>query len=134
ERHRRWQSRAHLVREEQKLIRSLSVRDTPRHRVRCFWAYALRGDAMMDLKHSSRSMPFFLLQAAGIVFEQTVIGTGKHLGIAGSGWRLVGFMWVGLWFSFSAVQYIDSVIQAGMLDAEALPFSPIRFVQGRLGL
>ncbi|KAF9030445.1 hypothetical protein BDZ89DRAFT_1112184 [Hymenopellis radicata] len=92
------------------------------------------GDAMMDFKHSGKSMPFFLLQAAGIAFEQTVISAGNRLGIAGSGWRLVGFMWVGLWFNFSAVQYIDSAIQAGMLDAEALPFSPIRFVQGRLGL
>ncbi|KAF8869177.1 membrane bound O-acyl transferase family-domain-containing protein [Mucidula mucida] len=87
------------------------------------------GDVMAGMQHVGKSLPFFLLQAAGIAVEQGCIHLLRGMGVRGSGfYRWLGRLWVCLWFSVSAVGFVDWGIHVGFFYKDALPFSPVRYI------
>ncbi len=84
---------------------------------------------MAGMQHVGKSLPFFLLQAAGIAVEQGCIHLLRGMGVRGSGfYRWLGRLWVCLWFSVSAVGFVDWGIHVGFFYKDALPFSPVRYI------
>jgi hypothetical protein len=75
-------------------------------------------------------MRFFLSQAVAITFEDIVIAIAKRLGWqrGGPAAKLVGYLWVFAWLSYSLRPWIDGGISAGLWQWYGLPFS----VVGRL--
>lgn len=71
------------------------------------------------------SSPFFLSQPIGIAFESLVM----HLfgGLIPSNWvwlkRTIGYLWVAVWFTWTAAGTVDGLLRAGMGGDELLPFS-----------
>jgi len=47
------------------------------------------------------SPPFFMIQPFAIVAESFVIKWGEERGLSGSKWKIVGYLWVAIWFCFS---------------------------------
>ena len=59
------------------------------------------------------SASLFLLQPLGILVEEVVIQVGKYLGMKmGTETKIIGYAWVWIWLSFSAVPSLDGVINA----------------------
>ncbi len=56
---------------------------------------------------------FFMLQAVGITIESTIIDIAKWLNIRGS-WRIVGYVWVILWFTYTVPDWMDPLHRAGL--------------------
>ena len=54
-------------------------------------------------------MQFFVLQAVAITFEDAIIAIASRLGYKESKafGKLIGFIWVFAWFTFSAPMYFD---------------------------
>ncbi|KAI6047544.1 membrane bound O-acyl transferase family-domain-containing protein [Pisolithus marmoratus] len=49
------------------------------------------------------SVPFFMLQPIGVLIEDAVVEVGKRIGLKKRGWvKVVGYLWVSLWISYSA--------------------------------
>jgi hypothetical protein len=76
------------------------------HEVSAFFAY--RADA--------GEMRFFMTQALAIFAEDTVIDTAKWIGIKGDrlGWKILGYLWVFAWFSYSLRMYVDGGVRNGL--------------------
>ena len=59
------------------------------------------------------SASLFLLQPLGVLVEEVVIHVGKYLGMKmGTETKIIGYAWVWIWLSFSAVPSLDGVINA----------------------
>ncbi|KAF9483174.1 hypothetical protein BDN70DRAFT_828134 [Pholiota conissans] len=66
---------------------------------------------------SGRAMIFFPLQAAAITFEDGVIALGRRLGYRQNlFFKLLGFIWVFVWFSFSLPLWLEPTFHAGTMD------------------
>ncbi|KAK2461015.1 hypothetical protein APHAL10511_006956 [Amanita phalloides] len=59
---------------------------------------------------------FFLLQPVAITFETLVIGVIGKLSIRGP-WRLIGHIWVLMWFVYTVPNWIDPLLQRGLAEA-----------------
>lgn len=69
--------------------------------------------ALLGNWSQGRALRFFMLQAVGITIETTVIGIAKWLNIHGS-WRIIGYVWVILWFTYTVPDWIDPLHRAGI--------------------
>ena len=86
------------------------------------------------------ALRFFLLQAVAITFEDTVIAIFSRLplvelGVRGGGkiysaYKLVGYIWVFAWFTFSMPIWLDPQVHAGTVD-ETRNLSLIRVLNAR---
>jgi hypothetical protein len=71
---------------------------------------------MMGGKHGN-SLKFFLSQAIFITFEDFIIAMGRRAGFTDSqGWRILGYVWVQLWFAFSLPGWLQPQTSAGLLQ------------------
>ena len=64
-------------------------------------------------------MEFFLLQAVAITFEDIVISLATRAGLSSKPnrfYKLIGFVWVFAWFTYSLPLLLDNMIHAGMMD------------------
>lgn len=94
-------------------------------------AIHMAGDLVTGFQYIGKSSPFFALQIPGIALEQLVIRVASSLGVRGS-FRWLGFLWVMIWFSVSAVGFLDWGIHVGFFYKDALPFSPTRYLLDKL--
>lgn len=63
------------------------------------------------------SVRFFILQAVAITFEDTVIDIASRLGYKESkASKLIGFIWVFMWFTFCMPIWLDPQLHAGTVD------------------
>jgi hypothetical protein len=58
---------------------------------------------------------FFLLQPVAVTVETLVLGDGK-MPIRGL-WRVLGYLWVLAWFTYTVPEWIDPLLRAGLADA-----------------
>ncbi|KAF9512605.1 hypothetical protein BS47DRAFT_1363021 [Hydnum rufescens UP504] len=83
------------------------------------------GGGYMVANNVMLSVPFFLSQPLGIALESLV----THLfgDLLSSKWtwlkRIVGYVWVAIWFTLTLAGNVDDLIRAGTGGAEILPFS-----------
>ncbi|KAI0672444.1 membrane bound O-acyl transferase family-domain-containing protein [Trametes maxima] len=89
------------------------------------------GDIMVGTQHTGKSIPFFMLQALVITFEDGVIAVARR--VTGSGergptltMRLLGYAWVLVWFSVSLRAQLEWMVPLGVAGPEWLPFSLVR--------
>jgi hypothetical protein len=60
------------------------------------------------------SIQFFVLQAVAITFEDAIIAVASRLGYKESkAFKLIGFIWVFVWFTFSMQIWLDPHLHAG---------------------
>jgi Membrane bound O-acyl transferase family len=83
------------------------------------------------------ALRFFLLQAVGITFEDGVIAIASRLGYGGKksngvnlASKLIGYIWVFAWFTYSMPIWLDPQVHAGTVD-ERRNFSLIRVLSAR---
>jgi len=58
-----------------------------------------------------------ILQAVAITFEDAVIGIASRLGFKESkAFKLIGFIWVFAWFTFSMPIGLEPLVRAGFVD------------------
>lgn len=94
----------------------------------------LHSIADLALGHGTRylgnSAPFFFLNAAAITFEDSVIALARRAGVRGStrATRVLGYVWVGVWFTWAVRLYQDPMYEAGIGRGPTLPYSPTREV------
>jgi hypothetical protein len=71
-----------------------------------------------------KAIQFFLLQAVGITFEDALIASASRLGYrkANAFFKLIGFIWVFMWFTFFLPMWLDPQLHAGMMynDSDVL--------------
>ena len=70
-------------------------------------------------KWAGHSTKFFLLQAVGIIFEDTVISLAARAGFSSKPnlfYKFIGFVWVFAWFTYSLPMWLDDMIHAGLTD------------------
>jgi hypothetical protein len=48
------------------------------------------------------------------MFEDGIIALGSKLGIQGTPWKLLGYVWVWMWFAYSVPGWVDPMFTAGM--------------------
>ncbi|KAL1670067.1 membrane bound O-acyl transferase family-domain-containing protein [Schizophyllum commune] len=83
------------------------------------------GDRQIDVT-VGRSIPFFLLQAVAITFEDGIIAVGRTLGIKEStATRLVGRVWSAAWLLATLKLLVDPALSTGEPVDSGLPFSVI---------
>ena len=88
------------------------------------------GDAMVGKKYFGSTFLFFPLQAVVITFEDIVIAVFRDSGYKHGGplTRLVGYIWVFMWFYYSTPLFIDWSLKAGMNKGGSLPFSVLQLL------
>ncbi|CAA7263535.1 unnamed protein product [Cyclocybe aegerita] len=65
----------------------------------------------------SGAIPFFLLQAVGIMFEDALLAMARRIGLKESPFtRLLGYGWVLAWFGFSMPRWINPIVPIGYID------------------
>ncbi|KAG6829693.1 hypothetical protein H0H92_003811 [Tricholoma furcatifolium] len=86
------------------------------------------GDLMVGPQYTGKSVPFFLMNAAAITLEDSIIALAGKMGIGHRTivTRILGYVWVFMWFSFSLPTMYIWVVKAGLGKDEMLPFSLIR--------
>ena len=70
-------------------------------------------------KWAGHSMQFFLLQAAAITCEDVAIALAARVGFSSRPnffFKLVGFVWVFAWFTYSLPLWLDDIVHAGIMD------------------
>lgn len=66
---------------------------------------------------NGKSVQFFVLQAVIITFEDAVISIASKLGYKGSkAFKIIGFIWVFAWFTFSMPICLEPTVHAGTMD------------------
>lgn len=74
-------------------------------------------DYMMLGRHGGGALKFFLSQAFCITFENFIIALGRRAGFADwQAWRIIGYVWVQLWFAFSLPWMLQPQITAGLIQ------------------
>ncbi|KAF2093444.1 hypothetical protein NA57DRAFT_48353 [Rhizodiscina lignyota] len=67
-------------------------------------------------------IPFWMAQATAIMIEDHVVSFGKQLGLKDSEfWRFAGFVWVGVWFSWSPQTLFGNSVEDGFLISRRPP-------------
>ncbi|KIM36143.1 hypothetical protein M413DRAFT_449348 [Hebeloma cylindrosporum] len=70
----------------------------------------------MMLGRYGGALKFFLSQAFFITIEDSIIALGGRIGFTESfPWRILGYLWVQLWFAYSLPWWIQPEIAAGMM-------------------
>jgi len=78
-------------------------------------------------KWAGHSLEFFLLQAVGIICEDTIISLATRAGFSSKPnrfYKFIGFVWVIAWFSYCLPILLDEIRHSGLLD-DGLNFSLI---------
>ncbi|KAF5328770.1 hypothetical protein D9619_011600 [Psilocybe cf. subviscida] len=77
-----------------------------------------------------RSMPFFLLQAVVITFEDAVVGVAKMAGITKASplAKLLGFCWVFAWFALSVSYWLGPTFTAGTFNGSTPDVSLVQYL------
>jgi len=86
--------------------------------VQVFVAFFLSGLVHTRARTDARALHFFLLQAAGVLFEDVVFSCIKRAGLEHrlrAFWWL-GYAWVWCWFLYSFPPYWDCMLHTGMFD------------------
>lgn len=82
------------------------------------------GDYMM-LGHHADALKFFLSQAVVITLEKSIVALGRRVGFTNSyAWRILGYVWVQLWFLYSLPWWLQPHIDAGLIQ-NGMPYSLI---------
>ena len=71
-------------------------------------------------KWSGHALEFFLLQAVAITFEDIIISLAARAGLSSKPnlfYKLIGFVWIFAWFSYSLPLLLDSMIHAGVMGS-----------------
>ncbi|OAX33251.1 hypothetical protein K503DRAFT_775812 [Rhizopogon vinicolor AM-OR11-026] len=84
------------------------------------------------------SMPFFLLQAFAITFEDMFIRIAGRLNVGGNLWtRVLGYVWVAAWFGWCAPELVKNMVRAGggimNGDGNAMDSNLVQVMLGLLG-
>lgn len=75
-----------------------------------------------SFEKSGPTFQFFLLQPAGILIEEIAIRAARcvllskrvrRVRVPGVMWRVVGYLWVGLWFTWCTPPWLDAISAAG---------------------
>ncbi|KAI4262040.1 MAG: hypothetical protein L6R42_002776 [Xanthoria sp. 1 TBL-2021] len=67
------------------------------------------GFGAVMIREYNAEMGFLMLQPVGIMVEDGVLAVGRKIGVEkGWGWRLLGYVWVAGWFTWSGWQYYDA--------------------------
>ena len=63
---------------------------------------------------------FFMTQPLAILIEDVVIDAATWIGIKGNrfGWKILGYLWVFSWLSYSLRMYVVGAIGNGIWDSE----------------
>ena len=92
------------------------------------------GDRQIDVT-VGRSVPFFLLQAVAITFEDGVIAIGRSAGIKESAaTRMIGRVWSAAWLLATLKMLVDPALSTGEPVDSGLPFSVIGAVWRAAGM
>ncbi|KAG5735390.1 hypothetical protein E4T56_gene11107 [Termitomyces sp. T112] len=88
------------------------------------------GDLMIGPQFTGRSIPFFLMNAAAITFEDSIFAVTRKMGLAGQTRisRVIGYTWVLMWFNYSLPTFYTWTLEAGLGKDEMLPFSLVRLL------
>ena len=76
-------------------------------------------DYVLYQKWAGDSMKFFLLQATGIICEDTIVILAKKAGFSSKPNRFVkfiGFIWVFAWITYSLPLWADKTLREGVVD------------------
>jgi len=75
--------------------------------------------------YNAGPLRFFITQAVGITFEDTVIALATRAGLGRSGrfHRLFGYVWVYCWFIYSMPSWMDCMTSLGTLESGGVKFS-----------
>jgi hypothetical protein len=71
--------------------------------------------------NNGRSLTFFMLQPLGIVVEAAVIVVFRRMGVQVH-WmisRVVGYVWVVLWFSYTLPVMLEPLLRVGFFESGA---------------
>ncbi|TFK83286.1 hypothetical protein K466DRAFT_498755 [Polyporus arcularius HHB13444] len=86
------------------------------------------GDLMVGWRYTGRSMPFFLLNGVAITIEDLFLTVARSLGARSTpATKLLGYVWVVLWFGWSAPLLVDWMMEAD-LNLISLPVSPTKLL------
>jgi hypothetical protein len=73
------------------------------------------GDYKLLGNWSGGGLRFFMLQAVAIMCEDGVIALASNVvGLKGRRWRLLGYLWVLMWFAYSVPAWMDPMIKGRM--------------------
>ncbi|CDO68590.1 hypothetical protein BN946_scf184996.g21 [Trametes cinnabarina] len=91
------------------------------------------GDLMLGKEHFGRSWVFFAANGLVITVEDTVIALANRVGLGsegkgrpGRGMRILGYIWVYIWFTYSGPLYYSWLFESGVGLTDPLPYSPTR--------
>ncbi|KAF8196582.1 membrane bound O-acyl transferase family-domain-containing protein [Pholiota molesta] len=77
-------------------------------------------DYVLFQNWSGTSLRFFSLQAVAITFEDAVVALARRLGYGYQErnplFKIIGFIWVFIWFSYSLPIWLDPILHAGTMD------------------
>jgi hypothetical protein len=84
------------------------------------------GDIMIGKGYSGWSMQFYMAQAVAITVEDAVIALARRAGINKPTpmTRIIGYIWVFVWFSAMMPPYVDKQVAVGLHVGEPFPISP----------
>ena len=92
------------------------------------------GDYMAYSSYTGATFPFFVIQAAGITFEDFVIAVGKKLGIRDSSLvRLVGYAWTVALLLYTNVTFVAPPLEYGVGTHRMFSQSVVRPALQHLG-
>ncbi|KAF9050478.1 membrane bound O-acyl transferase family-domain-containing protein [Panaeolus papilionaceus] len=79
------------------------------------------------------ALEFFLLQGLMITIEDGVLYTFRCVGFRATRWtKMMGYVWVFLWFNWSLPYWIDIQYRNGILGEVTIPISPLqKYLTGR---
>ena len=93
--------------------------------IHCWGDLALTG----SFAYVGKSVPFYILNAVALAFEDVVIKLARMLGIPGGAWaKALGFVWVTTWMAWSGSFMLDWMLPFGVGRSFVLPFSIVRAV------
>lgn len=124
-----------------KLAQMLGVKNLPAAMIQLYVAFFISaiihslGDLMVGPKYLGASLLFFGSQPVAITIEELVkfilrryiVGSGAVLGLDATAARVLGYVWVIWWLTFSGPWLLDSAVRAGFDKDRLFPFSPTHY-------
>jgi Membrane bound O-acyl transferase family len=68
------------------------------------------GEYVIRQRWTGHSMEFFLMQAVAITCEDVIIALAERAGFSSKSIRLMGFVWVFVWFTYSLPLWLDETM------------------------